>query len=476
MLSNSSKMSEPNSIAFDPLGLQAEPKIRELRILVAIANDDTGYWWEKTKRIPSLAFDDASHRDIWQAFTTAKSWRIEDRPSGYVLPLLNHSLLMKAMSTVQLDVKWLLLRWAETLDPSQWGELAGLYPQDQSENDDPSQRFSDLVFDLSNPPPPVSPRFFIQEKPVATPGNLAVIIAQAKSGKTALVGAFIAAFLAALNDTTSECDLLGLSASHPGQCALLHFDTEQSPEDHDAVIRRSIRRARVHDCAQVRSVRLTTIPIADRFSVIKSFVNFHAKTSGVQAIIIDGIADLVFDVNDLRECSTMVADLHALAINSACSIICVIHDNEGKDTNGDGRGHLGKQLMRKAESNLRLKKRDDATVVFSEKMRRAPIFEKDGTCFAWNDAAGMHVTTARLEPHAKGYGRPKEHSFASFAEIIPTDPEKGLGLNALWRAACDVRPVSKGVFSELINEAKAVGLVGLNNSIPGKPRHFRIQK
>jgi len=56
------------------------------------------------------------------------------------------------------------------------------------------------------------------------------------------------------------------------------------------------------------------------------------------------------------------------------------------------RGHLGSQLERKAESNLRLKKNDAVTVVFSEKMRRAPILKKDGPRFAWSDTARMHVS------------------------------------------------------------------------------------
>jgi hypothetical protein len=389
-------MSDAKSIASDPLGISADQKTRELRVIVAVANDATGYWWGKTRKIPALAFEYPQHREYWTAFTAAKSWADEDRPSGYILPLLNHPLLSQSLSTVTLDVKWLLLRWAETLDPSQWRELAEIYPPDVSIDDDPASEFGAHMFNLSSPPPKAEVRFSIAGKPVCTPGNLTALIAQAKTGKTALIGAFIAAFIAAYNQMTQDCDLLGLSSCPPAGRRLIHFDTEQSPEDHDEVIRRAIRRARADACPDTISVRLTTIPIADRLMVIRRFVEFHARHGGVHAVIIDGVADLVHDVNEIKECAAMVAELHALAINSNCPIICVIHDNEGKVTNGDGRGHLGKQLMRKAESNLRLKKKDEKTVIFSEKMRRAPIFEKDGPCFEWSDVSAMHVSTSNV--------------------------------------------------------------------------------
>lgn len=60
----------------------------------------------------------------------------------------------------------------------------------------------------------------------------------------------------------------------------------------------------------------------------------------------------------------------------------------------DGRGHLGKQLTRKAESNLLLKKEEDVTVITSEKQRKAPITAADGVAFKWSNGKGMHVSCA----------------------------------------------------------------------------------
>ncbi|HET7623969.1 MAG TPA: hypothetical protein VFM25_01800, partial [Verrucomicrobiae bacterium] len=56
------------------------------------------------------------------------------------------------------------------------------------------------------------------------------------------------------------------------------------------------------------------------------------------------------------------------------------------------RGHLGSQLERKSESNLRLDKDDDCTVLWSNKQRRASIPKDFGPRFKWNNQAGMHIT------------------------------------------------------------------------------------
>jgi hypothetical protein len=116
-----------------------------------------------------------------------------------------------------------------------------------------------------------------------------------------------------------------------------------------------------------------------------------AAGGGVYAIILDGTADFVTDVNDQTECNAFVAELHAMAIDHDCPIINVVHENPGQD-GGKMRGHLGSQLERKGESNLRLQKTHEVTVLFSEKQRGAPILEKDGPRFAWSNEAGMHVT------------------------------------------------------------------------------------
>jgi hypothetical protein len=111
--------------------------------------------------------------------------------------------------------------------------------------------------------------------------------------------------------------------------------------------------------------------------------------------LIDGVADLVPDGNDPEVCNGFVSELHGWAIEFHCPIIGVIHLNPG--ALDQTRGHLGSQLERNSETNLRLEKLEESTVVWSDKNRRAPILKSRGPCFAWSDEKGMHVSVPNME-------------------------------------------------------------------------------
>jgi hypothetical protein len=254
------------------------------------------------------------------------------------------------------------------------------------------KKLAAVRFDASNPPLAPVPRLLINGQDVCTPGNLTTIIAQTKAGKSAFVGAAIAAVIAA-DRRLEDQDTLGWSAGAPGGKVLLHFDTEQSPFDHFRCIERELQRVGGYPAPDwLRSYCCTGFSRSDLKAAVRLAVEDAVKAPGVFAMIIDGISDLVTSVNELEECAALVAEVRELSVIADCPVIAVIHDNEGSRAQGDGRGHLGKELMRKAESNLRLKKIGDVTVAFSEKMRRAPIPEKDGPRFRWCDERRMHVS------------------------------------------------------------------------------------
>lgn len=255
------------------------------------------------------------------------------------------------------------------------------------------ERLAAVRFDANKRPPEPVPRLLLNGRDVCTPGNLTAIIAQTKAGKSAFVGAAVAAVIAA-EQGIEDSDTLGWSAGAPAGKLLLHFDTEQSPSDHFRCIERELRRVGGGQAPEwLLSYCCTGFSMMDlKAAVWLAVQDAVQSTAGVFAVVIDGVSDLVSSVNELQECAALVADLRELSVRADCPVICVIHDNEGRQPTGDGRGHLGKELMRKAESNLRLKKTGDVTVAYSEKMRRAPIFEKDGPRFRWCDELRMHVS------------------------------------------------------------------------------------
>ncbi len=144
----------------------------------------------------------------------------------------------------------------------------------------------------------------------------------------------------------------------------------------------------------MRSYFITDLTLKQRLEVIRMEMR-RSNDAGeaLVAVIIDGLGDLCLDPNDAAESNALIDEMHRLAIEYNTVIVCVLHENPGSDT-GKTRGHLGSQLERKAETNLRLEKdAEGITVVFCERARHTHIPKDKGMRFQWSDEAKMHVTT-----------------------------------------------------------------------------------
>ena len=259
-----------------------------------------------------------------------------------------------------------------------------------------AERFTAILtarrFDLAKPPPPARSIYRIGTATIATPGNLTVIAAQAKAGKSALVGAFIAAA------TGMEGDTLGIVSSNAHGHALIHFDTEQSPFDHHGLASTALRRVRADvQPPWLRSYRIADVPMVERFGLLEYELDRARQDhGGIHSVLLDGVADFVADPNDSAEAFAAVERLHRLAVKRDTSIVCVLHFNPGSDFNKT-RGHLGSQLERKAETNLALEKVDGVTVAYTKLARHAHIEKDAGARFQWDTASGMHLSCGTVQ-------------------------------------------------------------------------------
>lgn len=254
-----------------------------------------------------------------------------------------------------------------------------------------SAELAPRAFDIENPPPRPVPLLSLGEHVICTPGNISNVQAPAKAGKSAVIGAIMAAVF---DGRRQGSDTLGFLAENPEGKALVHFDTEQSRFDHHALVVKSLTRARIEaPPAWFMSFSVADLSVPARVAALEATIQRAAADhGGVFAVIVDGIADLVFDPNDSAECFALVGQLHALAIKHDCAILTVLHENPGA-VEGKTRGHLGSQLERKAETNLRLAKDSNGiTTIFAERARHAHIPRDAGSCFQWSHAAGMHVS------------------------------------------------------------------------------------
>jgi len=287
-------------------------------------------------------------------------------------------------------------------------------------------------FDLAKPPLKPVPVLLINGKPISTAGNLTNVQALAKAGKTALEAAFIASTM----KPTGDC--LGVTGQNPDELPVIHFDTEQSDYDHHEVIKQALARAgRSTEPEWLRSYHLADVPTALRRKALAHDMKRAAIDGKLCAVFVDGVADLCIDPNDPAEAFGLVEELHRLAITYHCPIITVLHENPGTQT-AKTRGHLGSQLERKAETNLRLDKSTDGiTSVFTERSRHCHIPKESGPRFAWDDVAQMHLSCGTRQEKRRDATAQKHHETA--VGIFGNDPTRAMS----WRELVDaLTPIS----------------------------------
>jgi len=268
-------------------------------------------------------------------------------------------------------------------------EIQALVDSDQCES--LASQLEERAFNAAVIPDKPIPILRVNGKDILSEGNLLNVQAQLKAGKTAVIGAVIAAMFPAAR---LGADTLGFSAENPEGLAVLHFDTEQSRYDHDNLIRHSLRRAGLNEPpAWFHSYSITDLDDGIRLDAFfLAITNAAAAHGGVFAIILDGIADICMDPNDPPESFALVRKLQTTAINYSCGIITVLHENPGSEI-GKTRGHLGSQLARKAETNLRLAKDEGGvSTMWADQSRHGHTPRSQGSCFSWSDEAGMHVS------------------------------------------------------------------------------------
>ena len=94
---------------------------------------------------------------------------------------------------------------------------------------------------------------------------------------------------------------------------------------------------------------LRSISYKQRLEFIEHYLSKKINTPSL--VIIDGIADLVSDVNNIEESNATVQKLMQWSAVYKCHIICVIHHNYGT---AKMTGHLGSFLEKKTECQIEL--------------------------------------------------------------------------------------------------------------------------
>ena len=253
-----------------------------------------------------------------------------------------------------------------------------------------------LRFDPEETPPPDELCMMIGEIPIASRGNLTVIQGKSKVGKSAVVSAVIAA--AHRGQFQAQGDTLCIGWMGESNGAIIHLDTEQSRADWHGLVSRSITRSGMPEV----SPRLVSLPLvmfarSERLEILRQTLEHeNGERGGIDAVVIDGIADLCASPNDEAEALELVSQIMALSQKFTAPVFCILHENPGTEQ-AKTRGHLGSELNRKAFANLRIDKDGETAIstIYGTDMRKREIPKEQGFCFGWENEAGMHTFQGR---------------------------------------------------------------------------------
>jgi hypothetical protein len=249
---------------------------------------------------------------------------------------------------------------------------------------DIAARLALVRFNIHIPPPLETAVFKLSNGTTThTRGNISAITAQAKAGKTAFNAALIAT---GITDRPDDCDGLGFRAVNPDGLPILLFDTEHSPEHHWKLCDRIFRRAMLTESGRLHAYRLAVFTVKE----LNAALAYLLAERKWHSVFLDGTGDFVSDVNDPEECNAFVSRLHGLAIEYDTHILNVLHLNPSSETKS--RGHLGSQLERKSETNLRIEKKDGVSIVYSDRNRGADIPKDTAPRFVWSVEHQMHIS------------------------------------------------------------------------------------
>lgn len=198
--------------------------------------------------------------------------------------------------------------------------------------------------------PPIMITISNSDSVVGTLGNFSASTGKAKSRKTFNVISLVAAAL-------SGKQVLQYKVKVPlNRPLILYCDTEQSKFHCHRLLSRVYKlidfpTTEVHE--NLKFISLREYPTKERINIIEYALSKYAGRIGL--VIIDGIRDLVFDINNATEATEITGKLMKWSQELNIHIHTVLHLNKGDDNT---RGHLGTELNNKAESILVITKSD----------------------------------------------------------------------------------------------------------------------
>ena len=231
---------------------------------------------------------------------------------------------------------------------------------EEAAKDDKQRYLIDLAKTYSEP------SYLIKSGSVGTipRGDIIAVKAKSKNGKTFLCSIFAAVAMGA--------EWGSLNAVENG-CKVMFVDTEQNEKNVARVARRihALVNIDIHkNSGRLLCYALRKMDMNKRWQFIQDRVSEERP----DLLIIDGIADLIADFNNIGESQEIIGKLMATSTEFNLSIIFVLHTNKSKD-DSNMKGHLGTMAVQKCSDVFEVVKNVATFNVSVSECRNIPISE-----------------------------------------------------------------------------------------------------
>ena len=196
-------------------------------------------------------------------------------------------------------------------------------------------------------------------------GDFSCIVGASKSKKTFLKSLLTACYIG--GNANMYADMIkGHDTSNK---YVIDIDTEQSEFHSQRVFRRVAEMVGTNPNFY-KPFALRKLSPNERLDFINWLFNESQYKDNIGLVLIDGVADLINDVNDLEASNNVAQKLLEWSATAKCHIITVLHRNfqSKKPT-----GHLGSAVLKKAETVVFVEREGEFTIATPEYTRNQPF-------------------------------------------------------------------------------------------------------
>ena len=255
---------------------------------------------------------------------------------------------------------------------------------------------------------------------IGTLGNFSASIGKAKSKKTFNVSAIVAAAL-------KNGMVLRYAAELPeDKRKVLYVDTEQSPYHCLKVMERILRLAGLpydRDDKNLEFLALRKFTPEQRIRIVEQAIY---QTPDIGLVIIDGIRDMVYDINSPSESTRIISKLMQWTDERQIHIHTILHQNKGDE---NARGHIGTELNNKAETVLLVEKEKSNGDISTVSAMHIRAMDFEPFAFRINEVA-LPELLEDYKFEKKDPGRPKKEKFDAYRDI--TEQQHRIALEAAF--------------------------------------------